>query len=269
MNHIELNELRAAMGTLPSNVREINFQKKYERDEVSTKIVDTNANPFRSIFSTATATWGDNKYDDKWLIAKPIDKLKVIAAALTGRTLPQALENVNFTWRVRGVPRSTFNHHTEKAKLGCTFYSVGCRDNNKLDTDFILPDYIEENNFYEIFSEDKLISYYRQSKEIYSEMLDQTMGSWQSARAFLPLTYQHSYHFTQNLLSLIRMYKLTQNDKFLKLLYQTFMKSIEEFGYTLFYLAITKNFELKQLSNNDEFENLYACLSVKEKELLN
>ena len=42
-------------------------------------------------------------------------------------------------------------------------------------------------------------------KGLYSKALDTDQASWQSARSFLPQSYQHSYHFGQNLLSLVSM----------------------------------------------------------------
>lgn len=264
-SYSDRDKLRQAMGTLPSDSREINWKHKPEIQECSAFLVDTNRNPFRSIFSTATATWGDNVYKDKWLETPPADKLKVIVAALTGRTLPQALENVNFTFRIRGVPRSTFNHHTEIAKLGCTFYSVGCRDNNKLDTDFIIADGITISS-----NEENLLSeYFEKAKKMYAKMLDSEGGSWQSARAFLPLAYQHSYHFTQNLLSFLRMYPTMQNDIQLKIVYERMLDAIKGEGYNLFEYAITSNKELKKYTESDIDKAYYFLLTDKERELLN
>ena len=46
---------------------------------------------------------------------------------------------------------------------------------------------------------------YRNSLQIYADVLNEDQSSWQSGRTFLPQSYQHSYHFGQNLLSLVSM----------------------------------------------------------------
>ena len=262
------DDLRKAMGTLPAIDTKLNSTIKFEQSSVETSIVDYNSNPYKTMFSGATATWGDNEYKDKWKLVERIDKLRVIVAALTGRTLPQALEPVMFMWRVKGLPRATFNKHTEVAKLGCTFFSVGCRDNNKLDTDFIIPDKKSthvQNAAQE--SIDGLKEYFQRSKEVYKLMLDAEGGSWQSARAFLPLCYQHCYHFAQNLLSLVRMYPRMKMDEDLHILYDSFVKSIEDEDLNLIAYAIEKNKELREQTDINYI--YFDILSNRERRLLN
>lgn len=256
------NDIRKSMGTLPEDNNTMNYTIKKEKDSLQVDLIDFNKNPFRVIFSTATATWGNNEYQDKWLLTSKEDKLKVIVAALTGRTLPQALENIIFTWRIKGTPRMTFNKHTEVAKIGCTFYSIGCRDNNKLDTDFIIRENVQVD--YE-----QMQKYFKESKELYKDCLDTEGGSWQSARAFLPLAYQHSYHFSQNMLSFLRMYPRMDKDPELSILYNKLLDSLNDKQLTLFYVAIKTNKRLKEATQNEIFDFSLIELSELENKLIN
>ena len=109
---------------------------------------------------------------------------------------------VNFIFRVKGVPRWLFDFHTLNAPFA-SFMSIGCRDNDKRDADFVFQNHkeiseYEKNTFNEL-------------KDLYEFILNKGKGSWQSARSFLPQNYSHSYFFGQNLLSLSNM-KFEDND---------------------------------------------------------
>ena len=223
-----INDIRKATGTLPSENPE--RQTKYLTLDQSLKVSleDWSHNPYKCMFIAATSTWGDNNYESKWNKVSNENKLEVIKAVLTHNTLPQAREMVSFIFRVKGVPRWLFDLHTQTKFT--TFMIIGCRDNNKIDCDFVFGDEDE----YE-FNE----NVYEKLKDLYQYTLDQGSGSWQSARAFLPLNYSHSYHFGQNLLSISSM--KFDNDH-LKLLYKYIIESIRNrfpligiYLYGLFY----------------------------------
>ena len=194
-NYSTIENLRKIAGTLPSEepIRRTKYLSLIDSIEVS--LEDHNENPYKTMFVTATATWGDNQYEQKWNKTSAEGKLEVIKAVLTNNTLPQAREMVNFVFRVRGTPRWMFDYHTQIKFT--SFMSIGCRDNNKIDCDFIFD---QETKI------DKDIKSNLESlKDLYEYVLNQGGGSWQSARTFLPQCYQHSYHFGQNLLSIASM----------------------------------------------------------------
>tara|TARA_R100001443_G_scaffold115919_1_gene134875 strand:- start:4197 stop:4877 length:681 start_codon:yes stop_codon:yes gene_type:complete len=160
------------------------------------------SNPYKSMFVTSTSTWGDNEFKRKWPITSPEGKLEVVKAVLTHNTLPQAREMVQFIFRVRGVPRWLFDYHTQTPFT--SFMSIGCRDNNKSDVDIVTLDELPE----------KHKNVMKRLKSLYSAALKTDQASWQSARSFLPQSYQHSYHFGQNLLSLVSMRGFNASGKF-------------------------------------------------------
>ena len=190
-----IENLRKSAGTLPSEKPERQTKYIHMKNSIEVTLEDHSANPYKTMFVTSTATWGNNDYESKWPTTSPEGKLEVIKAVLTANTLPQAREMVQFVFRVKGTPRWLFDRHTQIPFT--SFMSIGCRDNNKIDTDFVFED--------EKMITNADIELYESLKDIYEDMLEDGSGSWQSARAFLPQNYQHSYHFGQNLLSISSM----------------------------------------------------------------
>ena len=197
-----VDNLRKVMGTAPEEQPTLKTNFKTLASEAEVTLEDSMANPYKSMFVTSTSTWGDNKFKQKWPETTPEGKLEVIKAVLTHNTLPQAREMVQFIFRVRGVPRWLFDYHTQIPFT--SFMSIGCRDNNKSDVDIIT---------YERLPEDRR-KVFRKLKNLYSKALDTDQASWQSARSFLPQSYQHSYHFGQNLLSLVSMRGFNASGRF-------------------------------------------------------
>jgi|GEM_PF-3185227 len=185
-----IENLRKSAGTLPSEYPEKRTNILNLEESIEVELVDHNANPYKAMFLTSTATWGNNEFVNKWPITNIKGKFEVIKAVLTHNTLPQAREVINFIFRVKGVPRWLFDYHTQVKFM--TIMSIGCRDNNKLDSDIVLLSNINKKNA-KIFSE---------IKDLYADSLEGDGASWQSARAFLPQSYSHSYYFSQNLLAI-------------------------------------------------------------------
>jgi len=200
----DIDKLRKACGTLPfnpENKQEFTIDNiKILSDNIKVYLIDSNYNPYRAMFSAATATWGDNKYEDKWLTTSMENKFEIIKGVLTDNTLPLAREVVNFLFRVQGTPRWLFDYHVTNVNF-LTAMSIGCRDNNKCDTDIVLDTHHVDEEVFEIF---------RDLRNVYSDLVfdSENRETWQSARAFLPQNYQHSYHFNQNLLSMSRSFDL-------------------------------------------------------------
>lgn len=197
-----VENLRIVMGTLPEEQPLLKTEFKLLQDEVEVTLEDHMSNPYKSMFVTSTSTWGDNEFERKWPITSPQGKLEVVKAVLTHNTLPQAREMVQFIFRVRGVPRWLFDYHTQTPFT--SFMSIGCRDNNKSDVDIVTLD--------ELSAKQKRVM--KRLKGLYAKALDTDQASWQSARSFLPQSYQHSYHFGQNLLSLVSMRGFNASGKF-------------------------------------------------------
>jgi len=187
----EIENMRRIMGTLPSDkpIKSTCIKSLIESSEVT--LEDSSENPYKAMFVTATSTWGDNNFIQKWPETSVEGKLEVIKAVLTHNTLPQAKEMVQFVFRVKGVPRWLFDYHVQSTQF-IAFMSIGCRDNCKLDADIVK----NENSLRDVILFSKL-------KDLYEFALSDGEGSWQTARAFLPQSYSHSYHFGQNLMSLV------------------------------------------------------------------
>ena len=188
-----VDNLRKVMGTLPEEQPQLKTHFKQLFSECEVTLEDHMCNPYKSMFVTSTSTWGDNEFKQKWPQTSPEGKLEVVKAVLTHNTLPQAREMIQFIFRVRGVPRWLFDYHTQVPFT--SFMSIGCRDNNKSDVDIVTQGLLQER-------EQKVFS---RLKGLYAKALDTDQASWQSARSFLPQSYQHSYHFGQNLLSIVSM----------------------------------------------------------------
>lgn len=188
-----VDNLRKVMGTLPEEQPQLKTDFKQLHKECEVTLEDHMCNPYKSMFVTSTSTWGNNEFKQKWPQTSPEGKLEVVKAVLTHNTLPQAREMVQFIFRVRGVPRWLFDYHTQVPFT--SFMSIGCRDNNKSDVDIVTQRPLQED-------EQKVFS---RLKGLYAKALDTDQASWQSARSFLPQSYQHSYHFGQNLLSIVSM----------------------------------------------------------------
>ena len=206
----KIEDLRESAGTLPSEAPKKSTNFINVDDSIEISLIDYNRNPYKTMFATSTATWGDNEYKDKWSNTSAEGKLDVIKAVLTNNTLPQAREMVNFVFRVKGTPRWLFDLHTQTPFT--SFMSIGCRDNNKLDADMIIND-----------STTKEQEVLKECKDLYEAVIEEGAGSWQSARTFLPQCYQHSYHFGQNLLSIASM--KIKND-YIKMLYDEIITEI-------------------------------------------
>jgi thymidylate synthase ThyX len=201
----DVDNMRAAMGTLPSQAPKKAYSWKNSLDALYVKMNDWTKNPYHAMTSMAAATWGDNETGStgKWENLTPENRYRIVLSVLTGNTLPQAGEAVQFTFEVNGTPRHTFDQHA-RARVGTAFASIGTRDNNKLDADFLFyPDVcrrMEEDPTYR----ERVEQWIKTTKDLYEETISSGTGtgSWQSGRAFLPMSTNHSYVFTQNYLAL-------------------------------------------------------------------
>jgi thymidylate synthase ThyX len=199
----QVDNMREAMGTLPSQAPKKTYSWKNSLDALYVAMNDCTKNPYRAIASMAAATWGDNETGStgKWERLTPENRYRIVLAVLTGNTLPQAAEAVQFTFEVNGTPRHTFDQHA-RVRIGTAFASIGTRDNNKLDADFLFyPDVCKRMETDAAFAYE-VEKWIRATKDLYESAISIGQGSWQSGRAFLPMSVNHSYVFTQNYLAL-------------------------------------------------------------------
>lgn len=199
-----MDNLRETMGTAPSQAPKKSYKIVRGVEEAEVEMIDGPKNPYKPIVAACCATWGDDKYENKWEKLTPQNRFRVVLAALTGNTLPQALESFMFTFKVNGLTRSCFDQHA-RARIGSTFFSIGSRDNNKLDSRIILYTKLYDKCFNKDGSinsfGERLSKHFIEMKDIYENVIEDK-GSWQIARAVLPMSYNHSYHFSQSFLAM-------------------------------------------------------------------
>ena len=239
-----IENLRKVAGTLPSEYPIKRTDVKSFHRSLEVTIEDHSANPYKAMFVSATSTWGNNQFEQKWPITSIEGKLEVIKAVLTHNTLPQAKEMVQFVVRVKGVPRWLFDYHATSVNF-ISFMSIGCRDNNKLDSDVVLVTDLSE----------EAIDVVNELKNLYQLSLSTEQASWQTARSFLPQSYSHSYHFGQNLLSMVGVrgfhasgfFKDDYKENMLKALYYVIIDEIaKKFPLIGYYLGMISNPTMKK-----------------------
>ena len=192
-----IEHIREIMGTLPhqGTVPYTDFHIGVEGIEV--EMIDHTRNPYKTIFEAVTATWGSEEYTQKWNDITPVRRFDVVKTALSGQTLPQALEPVQFMFLVRGASRAAFDQHA-RARVGAGFFSQGVRDNSRADAGFRVPSEFEDDP--ELLNE--VIEHVKAAKDLYSKIITKGNGSYQSARCVLPMGSTHNYKFYTNLLAL-------------------------------------------------------------------
>lgn len=202
----QIDNIREALDTLPNRNNEKTYDYFNALETSYVKITDIPQNVYRNITNAAVSTWGSAKIGesegscDKWRKLSPVNRYIVTLSALTGNTLPLALENVKFQFEANGIPR-----HTADQVFRCrlaSFQSIGCRDNTKLDAPFLLyPELYKEIQEKPELKE-HFENWVKASKDLYEEILQSGCGSYQTARSVLPMSYNHSFTMSIDLLSL-------------------------------------------------------------------
>lgn len=192
----EVEALRRAMGTAPNAQPEFQteFYRGVEGIEVHLVPRSFTPNPYRIMFEMATQTWGAAEEEgQKWGRVRPEHRALVVQAVLTGQALPLALEAVQFGFVVERLSRWAFDQ-LARARLGVVFASLGTRDNNHLDIGFRLHEAIWQDP-------GKLaaaMTACRAAKDAYKYIVEAGRGSWQEARAVLPISCVHRFAFSIN-----------------------------------------------------------------------
>jgi len=208
MKDIEIDEMRKAMGTLPDRTEEKTYDYVNALEVSHVELRDWPKNVMKNIVNAALSTWGSGKLGSdsgsckKWEKLSPVNRFRVVLAALTNQTLPLALENVKFQFEFNGIPRHTFDQWA-RARLAA-HQSIGCRDNSKLDAPFVLYPQLYKM----IKKDDKMRIIFerwvKETKDLYELILNKGRGSYQIARAVLPMSYNHSWTSSIDLNSLKR-----------------------------------------------------------------
>ena len=190
-------EFRKWLGTKPHSdpVEETKFYRGVEDIKVS--LVDWPVNPYKAMFSIATATWGGVWEMDKWSSISPEARFQVVNAVLHRKSLPNAMEAPSFTFEVAGPSRSSFDQ-IARARIGAVFGSMGWRDNNHSDIGFRVPEgtYNDPARL-ERFKKGRL-----QDKRDYVDELATGQSNWQDARAVLPISALHRWSMAMNFMAL-------------------------------------------------------------------
>ena len=203
MNKKDIENIRSAMGTLPSQAPEKSYSYANDITSVYVKMIDWPRNPYKPMVASVCSTWGDNETGStgKWEKLTPENRYRVAISVLTGNTLPQAQEGVQFEFEVNGLTRHDFDPHA-RARIGAYFCSIGTRDNNKLDADFLFYDDIMKRMENDVEYEAKVYDWIKATKDLYEDTINYSESSWQSGRAFLPQSVNHSYTFGMNFIAL-------------------------------------------------------------------
>jgi hypothetical protein len=197
-HQVEMDELRRTMGTMPDQNTEDDVTEIHVGvSGVTVELFDHPRNPYRIIFEGAVATWGTETYETKWPLVSPENRFKVVKAALSGQTLPQAVEPTQFFFIARGASRSSFDQHARQRLA--TFFSQGVRDNSRLAAGFRLPTELHPDNGGDPDLYTEIIAYVKEYKCLYKKILKQGQGSFQSARCLMPMGMTHHYKWSVNL----------------------------------------------------------------------
>lgn len=203
MNKSEIEQMRKAMGTLPSQHPKKSYNYSDDITSIVVNIIDHTRNPYKVICAAVSATWGDDETGStgKWNQLSPQNRFRLVLSHLTGQTLPQASEGINFQFEVNGLSRHDFDQHA-RARVGIHFMSIGTRDNNKLDSRFLFYDEIIQRMNKDENYKNQVENWIKITKDLYEETIKHSESSWQTGRAFLPQSVNHSYVFGCNLIAL-------------------------------------------------------------------
>lgn len=204
-----IENFRKAMGTLPSQEPSKNYDYVSIFDDRAgyVKLVEVPPNPYKYLVRCASSTWGDGELGpghgstQKWEKLTPEGRYLVAISVLTGNTLPVAPESVTSLWEFNGFPRHSFDQFA-RMRIGAGICSIGARDNNKLDCPWVLYPELSD----ELLKNDDLKMQFDnwtvKTKDLYESILNTGKGSWQMARAVLPMSYNHSWTAYINILAL-------------------------------------------------------------------
>ena len=191
MNEQNVWERRRRLGTLPSTdrVEPVFYQGV---TGISAELVPGGymENPYRAMYTMATATWGDVAATRRWETVEPEARFEVVKAVLGRKSLPNAMEVPTFLFEIAGPSRSSFDQ-VARARIGAVFGSMGWRDNDQSSIDFRVPDTIWDNEL--ACREFRSVCITALGR--FRKYLSMPGANWQDGRAFLPISACHRYTF--------------------------------------------------------------------------
>jgi len=183
-----IDEIRQLMGTLPESQPKRKDKIYIGVKGIKVKLIDYPKNPYRAIYEIVASTWKGNWWK-KWENTKPEWRIKVVLAALQGKTLPQCLEAPSFTFKIQGLSRSAFDQLARHRQTGIG--SVGFRDNSWLDASLRIPSDL-------LKFQKEIKKWWKNTKTLYEKIVNSGQSSWQSARSILPIGTCWMFAWTMN-----------------------------------------------------------------------
>lgn len=156
------------------------------------KLVNWSNNIDDAILTFISQTWGAIDGPEEF---EPDEREKMIEIALSGRTLPQVLETINFTFQIEGISRAC-SHQLVRVRIGSGFTQKGQSDVYYGDTNYIIPPMIEA-----VGKTDEYIALMEQCSRFYRELFEAGVP-YQDARFVIPTASTTTIAWTVNMLAL-------------------------------------------------------------------
>jgi hypothetical protein len=223
MDNKEIDSLRQFIGTLPARTREEDWlDPEYVRGISNLKVRVISPVPrasilrdwYKGMVEGAASTWGDGNVEGNWACKwdkmEPAARYRVMYHICRRETLPMIWEDPKIQIQVEGGPRHFFDQ-AARTRLGANFKSIGCRDNSKLSSEFVLY-----SNLYDMLhapqtekeriAAEAMHEAFVCIKKAYKAILDTGQGSYQIGRSVLPMSYHHQYSASYNLMALLGVF---------------------------------------------------------------
>lgn len=166
--------------------------KKGGVSQLRVKLLSWSNNVELAIMSFVCQTWGAT-FDLSSYTQDEIDG--IVDMALSGKTLPLALESIQFTFQIDNLSRA-ISHQLVRVRVGSSFSQKGMSDTNYENESFIIPAAIEA-----VGKTDEYCELMRGNYKFYSELVNLGVP-FQEARYVLPHASTTSLVWSVNLLSL-------------------------------------------------------------------
>lgn len=192
-----MENIRKVLGTEPGRSPKVSYEVVKGCSRLKVLMISYPRNPYFQICEAVLQTWGEEPSHLKWNKLSPEARYLVVKAALTGNTLPLALETPSFQFQFSGIPRWVWDQLV-RSRIGFTFFSIGVRDN--LCSDRYLIIHPKEYNNPEVRK--RIEALWREIKDTYMFLCEKRKSSWQNARDILPMGMSHQGGFSANYLAL-------------------------------------------------------------------
>lgn len=161
-------------------------------EPLKVKLLSWTNNIEESIVSFVSQTWGPT-FDLKNYSEKEIDN--IVELALNGKTLPLALESIQFTFQIDNLSRA-ISHQLVRVRVGSSFSQKGMSDTYYGDINYIIPASIEA-----VEKTEEYINLMKRCSEFYKELFEAGVP-FQDARYVIPHAATTSLVWSVNLLAL-------------------------------------------------------------------